>query len=78
MTVYNPEKLTNEQRRKALAEELWLSYFNRVLYERGLITELERNRMSNLIADRSSGKERQKNKPKALPGKHMIWREEGN
>lgn len=58
--MYNPEKLTNEQRRKALAEELWLSYFNRFLFEKGLITESERNRMVHLIANRSSGAERPK------------------
>ena len=74
MTVGDSKK----QQRKMLAEDLWLSYFNRVLYERGLITELERNRMTNLIADRSSGSERQRNKPKALPGKHVIYMDAGN
>lgn len=73
MTVYNPEKLTNEQRRKALAEELWLSYFNRFLFEKGLITESERNRMVHLIANRSSGLEKQKyrTKVKQRKGKQL-------
>ena len=52
--MHNPEKLTIEQRRKVLAEELWLQYFNRVLFEKGLITESERNHMMHLIANRSS------------------------
>ena len=62
MTVFNPEKLTNEQRKKALAEELWLNYFNRYLFETGLITESERNRMAHRIAHWSSGGEKQKSR----------------
>ncbi|MBQ8834432.1 MAG: hypothetical protein IJ001_05855 [Oscillospiraceae bacterium] len=37
------------QKRK-LAEQLWLTYFNQTLFERGLITEAERNRIKNCIA----------------------------
>ena len=32
------------------AEQLWLSYYNQVLFEAGLITETERNRMKNKIS----------------------------
>ena len=31
--------------KKQAAEQLWLAYFNKVLYEKGFITEIERNRM---------------------------------
>ena len=40
-----------EQRRQA-AEEAWLIYFNRVLYEQNLITERQRNQMVGKIASR--------------------------
>lgn len=39
-------------REKHVAEYLWLSYFNRYLFEQGLITEQERNRMTAKIAER--------------------------
>lgn len=70
--MYNPEKLTNEQSRKVLAEELWLSYFNRFLFEKGLITESERNRMVHLIANRSSGVEKQKYRTKLKQRKGKL------
>lgn len=31
------------------AKEIWHSYFNKVLFEKGIITEKEKNKMSNLI-----------------------------
>lgn len=39
------EQKSNEQRRKETAARIWLSYYNRVLYEKGVITERERNKM---------------------------------
>ena len=39
-----------EQAKKELAEQLWLSYYNQVLFDAGLITESERNRMRNKIS----------------------------
>jgi len=39
------ERKSNEQRRKEMAARIWLSYYNRVLYEKGVITERERNKM---------------------------------
>lgn len=42
-----------EQQKKALAEQLWLIYFNESLYRQGLITETQRNRMKNKIECRS-------------------------
>lgn len=35
-----------------LAEELWLDYYNRVLFEKGVITEREHCRMALLIENR--------------------------
>ena len=70
--MYNPEKLTNEQSRKVLAEELWLSYFNRFLFEKGRITVSERNRMVHLIANRSSGVEKQKYRTKVKQRKGKL------
>lgn len=40
------ESRSNEQRRKEMAARIWLSYYNQVLYEKGIITERERNRMA--------------------------------
>lgn len=39
------EQKPRENARKELAARLWLSYYNRVLYEKGVITERERNKM---------------------------------
>lgn len=44
--------VTNEQKRLAMAEKLWLNYFNQTLYEKGCITEVQRNRMKNMIDSR--------------------------
>lgn len=38
-----------EQQKTALAEQLWLHYFNQTLYEKGMISERERNRLKNRI-----------------------------
>ena len=40
------ERKSNEQRRKETAAKVWLSYYNRVLYEKGIITDRERNKMA--------------------------------
>ena len=37
--------MTNEQKRIVMAEKLWLNYFNQTLYEKGYITEAQRNRI---------------------------------
>lgn len=44
------ERRSNEQRRKETAARIWLSYYNRVLYEKGIITERERNKMELKIS----------------------------
>ena len=42
----------SEQQKTAIAERLWLLYFNRCLYEKGILTEAERNRMITKIENR--------------------------
>ena len=37
-------------KKRELGSRLWLDYYNRTLYEKGLITEQERNRMSLKIS----------------------------
>ena len=45
------QKATPEaQKKRELGCRLWLDYYNRTLYEKGLITEQERNRMSLKIS----------------------------
>ena len=46
------KELTAEQRKKDMAELMWLNYFNQTLYEKGLITETERNKIKNDISRR--------------------------
>lgn len=43
-----------KQLRRAVAEELWLLYFNHTLLEKGLISESQRNRIAQLIYCRKS------------------------
>ncbi len=42
----------NEAEKQGVIEKLWLIYFNDTLYEKGLISETERNRMANKIHSR--------------------------
>lgn len=44
MTKQNVTAETREKRE--LGSRLWLVYYNRALYEKGLITERERNQMA--------------------------------
>ncbi len=46
--------LTNEEREKRMAEDIWLNYFNRYLFEHGAISEKEYKKMTELIAIRKS------------------------
>ena len=45
--------VTPEQQKKAFVEEAWLKYYNQVLFEKGMITERERNLMINKIDART-------------------------
>ena len=42
-----------EAQKREIGETLWLHYYNQALFERGMISEDERNRMSNRINARS-------------------------
>ena len=42
-----------EQQKKVIAEEIWLKYYNTVLFEKGIITERERNLMIHKIDART-------------------------
>ena len=48
------KKMTIAEEKKLIGEELWLRYYNRILFEKGLITEQERNRMITKINERSA------------------------
>lgn len=43
----------SQQRRRSIMEQLWLSYYNDTLYEKGVITEDERNKMRIKIKSRT-------------------------
>ena len=44
--------LKTENQKQAVANEIWLNYFNSYLYDRGIITESERNKMKTLITSK--------------------------
>ena len=46
------KEVTTEQKKKEMAELMWLNYFNQTLFEKGIITENERNRIKNNISRR--------------------------
>ena len=54
--------LSSEEREKALAEDIWLNYFNRYLFEHGTISEREYKKMTEMIAARKDKKSCEKNK----------------
>ncbi len=52
------KKAMAEQKKESVLEKLWLTYYNDTLYEKGLITEQQRNKMRVMIKTRSSAMER--------------------
>ena len=46
--------MSNEEREKIFAEDVWLNYFNRYLFEHGTISEKEYKKMTELIAMRKA------------------------
>ena len=46
--------LADEEREKRFAEDAWLNYFNRYLFEHGTISEKEYKKMTEKIASRKS------------------------
>ena len=47
------KSMTNEQKKQAAAEDMWLSFYNNVLFEKGLISEDIRSRMAVKISARN-------------------------
>lgn len=47
------KNVTPEQQKKTIVEEAWLKYYNQVLFEKGMITERERNLMIHKIDART-------------------------
>ncbi len=50
-------QLSTEDQKQSVVEQLWLHYFNRTLYEKGLITETERNKMTSKINSRKPSRD---------------------
>ena len=48
------KSISVEQQKKVFIEEAWLKYYNQVLFDRGMITEQERNLMINKIDARTT------------------------
>lgn len=46
------------QKKQAVIEQLWLTYFNDTLYAKGLITEEQRNAMRLTIRSRTAARAR--------------------
>lgn len=49
--------MSNEERKRKAAEQMWLRYFNDCLFRQGAITEKERNQMI-LLLDGEARRER--------------------
>ena len=54
MAVKKSKNVTPEQQKKTFVEEAWLKYYNQVLFEKGMITERERNLMIHKIDARTA------------------------
>ena len=48
----------NEQKKQAVIEQLWLTYYNDTLFAIGMITEDQRNKMRLMIKSRTTAKMR--------------------
>ena len=47
-----------EQKKEAIMQQLWLTYYNDTLFAKGEITEEERNKMRLMIKSRTAAKMR--------------------
>lgn len=52
--------LSDEERERRFAEDAWLNYFNRYLFEQGTISEKEYKKMTEKIANRKAKLSRHK------------------
>ena len=48
--------MNSTQKKNIMAEEIWLNYFNYVLFDKKIITEDERNKMKHFISSRCDNK----------------------
>ena len=48
----------NEQKKQAVMEQIWLTYYNDTLFAKGMITEEQRNKMRVMIKSRTAAKTR--------------------
>lgn len=48
------KKVMTEQQKDSVLQRLWLTYYNDTLYEKGLITEAQRNKMRVMIKSRAA------------------------
>ncbi|MCC8181634.1 MAG: hypothetical protein LIO45_01420 [Clostridiales bacterium] len=53
-----PKKSMTEQEKESVIQRLWLTYYNDTLYEKGVITEEERNKMRVAIKTRNTSRRR--------------------
>ena len=47
-----------QEQKKLIAEKLWLNYFNQTLYEKGFLTEGQRNLLKLIIDSRKPSAQR--------------------
>ena len=52
------KQFVNEQKKQAVIEQLWLTYYNDTLFAKGMITEDQRNKMRLMIKSRTAAKTR--------------------
>ena len=45
--------LSETPQKRTVAEAIWLNYFNQTLFEKGLVTEQQRNKIRLLIKNRT-------------------------
>ena len=52
------KQFMNEQKKQAVIEQLWLTYYNDTLIAKGVITEDQRNKLRVMIKSRTAAKMR--------------------
>lgn len=52
------KQFMNEQKKQAVIEQLWLTYYNDTLFAKGVITEEQRNKLRVMIKSRTAAKMR--------------------
>jgi len=54
--------MDNRQKKRIMAEEIWLNYYNRYLFEKHYISEEDRNRMQHRITCHCNKKRNQEDR----------------